>query len=175
MGRSGRCPVLAAGDRVQAPRAPEPTAPTAEPASAPRQHPRPAQAALMLPPPGSLSPASGWGMQGTAPGFPSPPLCILFILYIAKHRDSQNKPPPHSSSGWIACKPPPSLPWKHIPEPPGWGAAPAAPASAYRRHAPSLRETTPTTASAEKFSSESAPVPPRAGTAAGCTEPPGTG
>lgn len=54
MGTSGRCPALAAetssaGDRAQAPRAPEPTAPTAQPALAPQQHPRPARAAPLLP------------------------------------------------------------------------------------------------------------------------------
>lgn len=46
------------------------------------------------------------------------------------------------------------------PSHPGWGAAPAAPTSAYHRHAPSLRETTTTTASTEKFSGQPVPVPP---------------
>lgn len=49
---------------------------------------------------------------------------------------------------------------------------PAAPTSAYRRHAPSLRETTTTTASTEKFSGQPVPVPPVGWDR--CPEPPGT-
>lgn len=52
--------------------------------SAPRQHPWPARAALMLPLPRLPVPSSGWGMQGTAPRFPShtpPALYFIYSLY----------------------------------------------------------------------------------------------
>jgi len=159
-----------AGDRARAPRAP-----AAEPASAPCQHSTPGAAS-----PGPF-PSSGRGMQGTAPASLHPPHPFLFYLFSISQNTGTLKPPHRSSSGWVSRKPPPPLPRAHVPEPPSLGSRPrapepAAPASApRRRHAPSLREATTSTVSAEKFSRQPAPVPPRAGTAAGCTEPPGTG